>query len=402
MNDNLYELLFPDSDDDADIGRIRVNDIFSNLENDEISKYMDITLYNRSFTDNDDSSLSVIHFNIRNFLSNKDELLAILSMMTRTPDIICLSETWLDTSNEMYAKIDGFIAYNVIRESPRGGVSIFVRDSIKSNFIPQFSFVRDELEICTITVTFNNTDYTISAIYRPHFKYDNIKEFRKVLEPILGNKLFKKSKTVLTGDLNINLLEHHSHSDTKDFLSFMQNHFYLPLITRPTRFPEGLQRAAPSLLDHIYVNFSPPAVSGILKLHITDHLPVFLTFVIPEDSSQNYKIKFRVFKDDSRIRFSRDLALIIWEELLTSQDLNTNYDIFNRKLGQLYNSLFPVVTKIISKKRISHPWITPFLIASINNKNNAYQRFKTGLLSWEEFRAIRNRTNSIRERSHIT
>ena len=51
--------------------------------------------------------------------------------------------------------------------------------------------------------------------------------------------MFKKSKTILTGDFNINLLEHQTHADTNDFLVFMQNLFYLPVISRPTSFPEG-------------------------------------------------------------------------------------------------------------------------------------------------------------------
>ena len=83
-------MIFPDSDDDSDdIGRIRINDMFSNQNLEEISKYFDITSYNNSFPDNNDSSLSLIHFNIRNLLSNKDELDTIISMMHRTPVARC-------------------------------------------------------------------------------------------------------------------------------------------------------------------------------------------------------------------------------------------------------------------------------------------------------------------------
>ena len=77
-------MIFPDSDDDSDdIGRLRLNDIFSNQNIDEISNYIDINSYNTSFPDNNGSSLNVIHFNIRNLLRNKDELESIISMMKR-------------------------------------------------------------------------------------------------------------------------------------------------------------------------------------------------------------------------------------------------------------------------------------------------------------------------------
>ena len=395
-NDNLYDMIFPDSDDDSDdIGRIRINEIFSNQNIDDISKYFNVSSYNNSFPDNNDSSLNVIHFNIRNLLSNKDELEAIISTMKRKPDVICLSETWLDNSDDSTIKIEGFLIYNVIRESPHGGVSILVSDNLKSNLVPNFSYVSAELEICTVTITLADTEYTVSSLYRPHFKHARIKEFKNALEPILNNKLFKKSKTILVGDFNINLLEHHTHPDTNLFLSFMQNHFYLPVITRATRFPEGLQRATPSLLDHIYINFSPPAVSGILKVHITDHLPVFFTFILPKSKIQSHTIKFRIFKEDSRKKFTRDLALVLWEEVLTSNDLNCNFDAFLKKFSQLYNTHFPVVTKTLSHKRLSHPWVTPFLVNALNNKSISYTNFKSGLISWDEYKRVRNQTNAI-------
>ena len=133
-------MIFPDSDDDSDdIGRIRINEIFSNQNIDDISKYFNVSSYNNSFPDNNDSSLNVIHFNIRNLLSNKDELEAIISTMKRKPDVICLSETWLDNSDDSTIKIEGFLIYNVIRESPHGGVSILVSDNLKSNLVPNFS-----------------------------------------------------------------------------------------------------------------------------------------------------------------------------------------------------------------------------------------------------------------------
>ena len=74
---------------------------------------------------------------------------------------------------------------------------------------------------------------------------------------------------VLIGDLNINLLQHNEHPETNNFLNMIQEYNYLPVITRPTRFAEGAQSGTPSLLDHIYLNFSPPSLSGILHYKIT-------------------------------------------------------------------------------------------------------------------------------------
>ena len=173
----------------------------------------------------------------------------------------------------------------------------------------------------------------------------------------------------------------------------MQNHFYLPLITRPTRFPEGQQRSLPSLLDHIYVNFSPPSITGILKLSISDHLPVFITYLLPASKITHHTVQFRIFKEESRNKFTRELALILWEELLTSDDVNVNFDYFTSLLYRLYNSHFPVVKKSISSKRASHPWIT--LAKTIENKNASLNDYRMGLISWDAYKIIRNRSNNL-------
>ena len=394
-NTNLYEMLFPDHEDDDldnsdDIGRLRIKEIFDNADTKDICKELDLAAYNQSFQDNDHSSLSVMHFNIRNLITNKDELVATISMMKRKPDIIALSETWLAKADDSNVVILGYKCYNIIRKTPHGGVSLLVSDNLESCLIEKFSYISPEIEICTVSVKIKDEEYIVSAIYRPHFKYDHIKEFMNAIQPILNDKIFSKSKTILTGDFNINLLEHHTHSDTNDYLAFMQNFFYLPIITRPTRYPEGQQRGSPSLLDHVYINFTPPSISGILKIGIADHLPVFINFLLPASKLSHYNIKFRIIKDENRRKFTRDLSLIMWEEILSSGDINVNFASFISTFQRLYNTNFPVVFKSISWKRAMHPWITPSLRNSINNKYTALNDFRMGLISWEDYKKIRH------------
>lgn len=395
---NLYEMLFPDHDDDdantEDIGLLRINEIF-NVDFNDICKFFELETYNDSFSTDDDSSLNIMHFNIRNLVTNLIELEAYISLLKRRPDVIALSETWLDKFHESNINVQGYTCYNVVRSRPHGGVSILIRENIESSLIEKHSFVNSEIEICTVSVKLKATNYIVSSIYRPRFKHDNIKEFRESLAPILNDKTFRNSKVILTGDFNINLLEHQTHIDTNDYLAFMQNFNYLPIITRPTRYPEGQQRAQPSLLDHIYINFTPPAISGILKFSITDHLPIFLTFLLPTSKISSHTIKFRIFKEDSRKKFTRELSHILWEEILTSPSVNTNFETFMEHFQRLYNSHFPVVTKCLSAKRLSHPWVTPSVISAIKSKNDALNNFKMGLVSWEFYKNIRNRTNAI-------
>ena len=96
-NSNLYETLFPDYNDDDDdcddIGRLRINQVFDNIDIKDISRMYDLDSYNKSFPVNDISSFSVVHFNIRNLIINKDELEVVISLMNRKPDVVALTET---------------------------------------------------------------------------------------------------------------------------------------------------------------------------------------------------------------------------------------------------------------------------------------------------------------------
>ena len=116
---------------------------------------------------------------------------------------------------------------------------------------------------------------------------------------------------------------------------------------------------------------------------------------MPITKELNHIIKFRIFKEERRRKFTRELSLILWEEILISRDVNTNFDRFISVFYNLYNSHFSVVTKSISSKRMSHPWITPSLINAINFKNTSLNDFRMGLISWDNFKIIRNRTNAI-------
>ena len=89
------------------------------------------------------------------------------------------------------------------------------------------------------------------------------------------NALSKENKKViLTGDLNINLLNFDKNKEVNEFLDILTSNWFTPQILGPTRFVEHNK---PSLVDNIFVNFSDMhCTSGNIIEKITDHLPNFL------------------------------------------------------------------------------------------------------------------------------
>ena len=183
-------------------------------------------------------------------------MIALLGTLNHEPDIIAISESFLDSDSVREFTLLNYLSFHSTRNShKRGGVSIFVKESLQPDLIGEFSYISSEIEICTVKIKASSNMYTISAIYRPRYKYSHVKIFSDLLSKLLTKPLFKQGNTILLGDFNINLLEHATHNETAEFLNTMQTINFIPLIARPTRFPEGNQNAQPSLLDHIYTNF---------------------------------------------------------------------------------------------------------------------------------------------------
>ena len=397
LNDNLYETLFPGDDADDDVGIFSLNEIYSHLNFDSMSNYFDLKEYNnmsRNFTDN---QLHILHFNIRSLPINLTKVEALLDSSNIEPNVMVFSETWFDSSNKDTISFTGYQSFHVVRDNrTHGGVSIYVRDNLEAELLTEFSYINLEIETCTVKLRLNNETYIICGIYRPQSKHEHINEFRKEIAPILNNKLFKKSKCVITGDFNINLLEHSEHRPTNEFLNLMQTYNYLPLITRPTRFAIGQQAGAPSLLDHFYIDFTAPLVSGILHHDITDHLPIFINVALPSPISEKSTLKYREFSRVNNDLFTRKLCEVIWEDILDpNKTLNENFNSFIHTFRSIYNACFPIKTKNISPRRKRNPWVTSGIITSIKKKNNLFKNFKLGLVSEHEYKIYRNTFNSL-------
>ena len=185
---NLLDSLFPDSDDiedKMDPGLMRINQMFTHLNFDEISKYHDLQLYNNCFPCQNNEMLSIFHLNIRGAHFNKTNLETLLHCLKHQPDVIALTETWFNEDDYLNFNLVGYQVFNVVRKTPHGGSSILVRNNIDCELIEEFSYVNSELEICTVMIKIADTSYIIASIYRPHSKELNINQFRKELRTIL-------------------------------------------------------------------------------------------------------------------------------------------------------------------------------------------------------------------------
>lgn len=163
----------------------------------------------------------------------------------------------------------------------------------------------------------------------------------------------------------------------------MQSYNFFPLISRPTRLPLNNSTGSPSLLDHIWTNFTVPSSPGILLSPLSDHLPVFLNLPTLEKLPENHKISFRVRNHDNCTKCKTNLTDVDWNLMLTHHEINNNCN------------LFPKVTKLISTKRLQKPWISQGIIKTIQHKFTIYKSHKLGKFDFEDFEQYRNHLTNI-------
>lgn len=390
---DLYTTLFNLTDNanhnQEDIALEIINANHGHTDVNNISQYYDIHAYNKLIPPNS-SNLNILHINSRSLSKNIDNISAFLSSLSTPPDILVFTETWLNDSNKHLYQLLGYNSHHLVRTTrTQGGVSVYVSQTMKSEQLQELTTLNDSIEINTIKVTAKTSTYTICGIYRPHKKHEAVDEFTVTLSTLLQNSTIKKHKTILIGDLNINLLEHTTHTATNNFLSTLQTLNFFPHISRPTRFPDSLNLGEPSLLDHIYTNTTSAFISGIIHYPISDHLPIFLNISSPIKSHVLHKIQFRPLTETNKLIFSNKLNDIEWSDIF-GNDVNLNFDKFLQIIHEIYNKSFPIRTKYISEKRLNNPWITQAVINSIKTKNNLYKDFKVGIVTEDFYKQYRN------------
>lgn len=68
--------------------------------------------------------LTIFNANVRSFNCNGDLLVSMFCSLTKTPDVIIITESWLTDDNSSMAVIDGYVGYHTVRQTRGGGVSI--------------------------------------------------------------------------------------------------------------------------------------------------------------------------------------------------------------------------------------------------------------------------------------
>ena len=336
----------------------------------------------------------MLNFNIRSFHANFDKFEAFLETVKYFHDFIILTETWNNTNTVSLANIDGYLGFHTVRSEVRsGGVSVYYSNKFQGHKIDELSVCNDTIESCVVCINFNGKKLIIFGLYRPHSGSNE--NFIAMLDEMLHSPLIRDNDMILiVGDMNLNISDQSSPIVDRYFAT-LSSMFFLPVITKPTRFP--VNSGEPSTLDHIFINKLEEFCSGVVYTDITDHCPCFIFFNFdhsPVNESLR-KITFRPFEEKNLDLLSDILAEFDWDSIMVGNDVNFLWEAFISKLNDLYCSCFPIKIKFISQKRISKPWVTLEIKRLIKQKSEYFKLYKMGLISRNTNNLFRNKTNSF-------
>ena len=166
-----------------------------------------------------------------------------------------------------------------------------------------------------------------------------------------------KNKLVfLMGDWNLNLINHHCHKVTSDFLDLLYSRMFFPLITRPTR----IMASKASLIDNIFTN-DPlrPSISGLFLNDISDHLPIFSLILYNNSTSDKNKyVFFREKNAHNLSAFKDELGKINWAEMPGLNNPSCIYELFVGKYTTIYDKCFPLRKMKAKWFNLHKPWFT--------------------------------------------
>ena len=117
------------------------------------------------------------------------------------------------------------------------------------NEITSLSFCKEDIETCVAMVTKQSDFLIIIGVYRP--PTGSVEIFLSELETNMLNPILRNKLIILTGDMNLNLMNYEN-ANVNNYISCLNSYQFLPVISKPTRFSHNDPSINPATLHHMF------------------------------------------------------------------------------------------------------------------------------------------------------
>ena len=306
----------------------------------------------------------IMHVNIQGLLSHLAELHAFTKLRRSPPDIVCVNETFLDSSVEA-VELDGFFvvgnrdrSYGGDRRKC-GGVIVYARAAIADHVA--LLLTSEVAERMWFQFHTNNGPYLLCAWHRPPVQ--GVAETIASFGAELGQLRSSAIGTILIGDLNLHSKRWliHSASNSKEgeqMRDLCNTEGLRQMVRKPTR--------GDYLLDLTITDVQLASVE--VSTRIADHavLMAWLNLGIPECCSHRRKVW--VFAKADWDGLKEDFRSFDWF-FVDVDDANEGADQLTRMI--LSSAALRIPQKTITCQRKSHTWLNDRVVELVAKKHAA-------------------------------
>ena len=322
------------------------------------------------------NEILILHFNARSILNKIEDLIYIIKITNA--DIICLCETWLDTSTpENCILIPGYTTLrkdrteNFLQKYMKvhgGGVAIIHKNNLK---IEVEESLNDEIEDILWVKVKANPPFLLGTIYRPDYSdMMKSKDGETKLEINIQQASEKNQNIIVMGDLNIDMA---SKNKNKTSLNHIFKSYNLKqLIRKPTRVDPNTLKT--KTIDQIWITKDLKQLkSSGTTLGISDHAGLFLKMNTKIMKNPPRKIKIRNFKKYNKENFNSEVKNQIetspYQNLLENGDVNNAAKTLVEAIAKSAERHAPFIEVTLKNEEKPAPWYTPELECLIQQKN---------------------------------
>ena len=332
---------------------------------------------------NAEKKMTLLHLNARSLPAHLEDIQQLV--LSRCPDVLALSETWLDDSiSDNEVSLHGYSLHRMDRSRTGGGVAIYVAQHLMSTPLASDPCTSG-LESMWLSIKSIKSGwcFAVGCFYRPpSSSTQSVHDLCSNIESILT----VHKHVVACGDFIIDV-SNSNHPHTQTLTSFILSHSLSQPICQPTRITE----TCCSTLDLFLTSSDLPiSNSGVLDVYITDHLPIFLKLDWSSPKSSPKYITKRSYKHFSPLAFNEDLSSAPWSVMDAFDDIDDKVYFFKSLFLNTLNRHVPL--KTIRIKKHCAPWISKPIRDKMDKRNKLlknYRKFRCPQV-WQKLKTQRN------------
>ena len=330
--------------------------------------------------------LNVCSLNSQSICNKMDEFRITFKDSKAT--IIIVSETWCNSKvSDSFLKLPGYKLIRHDRKGKRGGgLAIYIKENIKFTVIEK-SDRNCKTEYVLLEIYLSDIKLLLFALYNPP-RSDCV----PIIEEKLSQYYLNYDDVLLTGDLNIDYLQHHGRQ-TNLIYALFQSFGLTNLVSSATHFSNSSSSAidymVSSKIDKLLV------FNQIDLIEFSRHDVLFCSLdydIVPENHAPRVARNYSRF--DGNLLIS-ELQSLDWVDFFCSVNPNEILELFYSNLNFIHDRIFP--EKIISSSQNNNLWFNQVIKTAMIDRDLSYRAWKISRSSNDLllFKTLRNRVRNL-------